>query len=231
MHLLPHAGHAEEQVGSDVAHVRADLAPLGTAVDHQPAPHVVVVARHALGDVRHRQVRDLTPALRGLTDRAEQALEHHRGCVRGAGDSRRAGQGRGRRPSAGAGDDGAQAQAGAGQWKDARQSYEEAVKVGAQSTAAHTALAWLLATCWDDSVRDGKKAVEHATRACELTGWKDPASIDTLAAAYAEAGSFSNAVRTAQQAIETARAAGQTNLAQTIRSHLQLYQSQRPWRE
>ena len=47
-------------------------------------------------------------------------------------------------------------------------------------------LAWLLATAPDARFRDGPRAVEHATRACELSGWRDAAALDTLAAAYAE---------------------------------------------
>jgi len=48
-------------------------------------------------------------------------------------------------------------------------------------------LAWLLATCSDDTLRDGKEAVECAERACKLTMNKQTGYIGTLAAAYAEA--------------------------------------------
>src|SRR5262249_42605451 len=57
------------------------------------------------------------------------------------------------------------------------------------------ALAWLLATCREEKLRNGRRAVEMASRACELTRWKDGNCLDTLAAACAEAGQFAEAVK------------------------------------
>jgi hypothetical protein len=64
-----------------------------------------------------------------------------------------------------------------------------------------------------------------------LTRNQDPEALDTLAAALAEAGRFSEAVKVAQAAVAGAGAAGQTNLAAQIRARLDLYQAQRPYRE
>jgi tetratricopeptide (TPR) repeat protein len=61
--------------------------------------------------------------------------------------------------------------------------------------------AWVRATCPDGSMRNAQLAVADAKRACELVKWKHAAYIDTLAAAYAEAGDFDSAVRYEQQAI------------------------------
>src|SRR5262249_42559560 len=61
--------------------------------------------------------------------------------------------------------------------------------------------AWFLATSPDARVRDGPRAVASATRACELTGWTDPVTLDTLAAAYAEVGDFDRAVRRQEDAL------------------------------
>jgi tetratricopeptide (TPR) repeat protein len=61
-------------------------------------------------------------------------------------------------------------------------------------SAASNAFAWLWATSPDAKFRDGKRAVEFATRACELSHWKEAYPIGTLAAAHAEAGDFDAAV-------------------------------------
>ena len=61
-------------------------------------------------------------------------------------------------------------------------------------------LAWLLATCPQDHLRSGPEAVELARRAQQASGGKDPDVLDTLAAAYAEAGQFPNALATAGKA-------------------------------
>ena len=61
--------------------------------------------------------------------------------------------------------------------------------------------AWILATCPEASIRNGQLAVADAMKACKLNDWTLGSSIDTVAAAYAEAGDFDSAVRYQQQAI------------------------------
>lgn len=61
--------------------------------------------------------------------------------------------------------------------------------------------AWLRATCPDASIRNAQLAITDAKKACELARWRHAGYIDTLAAAYAEAGDFDSAVRYEQQAI------------------------------
>jgi len=63
-------------------------------------------------------------------------------------------------------------------------------------------LSWLLATCGDPAIRDAARAVNLAKRAVEMTKGKDPNALDTLAAAYAEAGQFSAAVKAEQEAMD-----------------------------
>jgi hypothetical protein len=70
----------------------------------------------------------------------------------------------------------------------------EAMTLNAWSPDDYNSLAWLLATCDDARYRDGQRAVELATKACDLTNWKNPAFLDTMAAAYAAVGDFDKAV-------------------------------------
>jgi tetratricopeptide (TPR) repeat protein len=79
-------------------------------------------------------------------------------------------------------------------------AYEDAVRHDPTFSKAHNNLAWILAA-GPDGMRDGKRAVEHATRACELTQWKEPLYISALAAAWAEAADFDKAVAYQKQAL------------------------------
>jgi hypothetical protein len=91
--------------------------------------------------------------------------------------------------------------------------------------------AWLLATNPNASVRNGPEAVELAQRAVKLSEGREPAILDTLAAAYAEAGQFDKAVETAIEAHRLAEAAGQRHQARAIEMRLELYRSHKPYRE
>ncbi len=68
---------------------------------------------------------------------------------------------------------------------------------------AHNSRAWLRATCPDASFRNGKQAVADTKSACNEASWSEPAYMDTLAAAHAEAGDFDSAVRFEQRAIKS----------------------------
>jgi membrane associated rhomboid family serine protease len=83
-------------------------------------------------------------------------------------------------------------------------------------------LAWNLATNRDDASRDGKEAVKLAERACRKDNWKDPQYIDTLAAAYAEAEQWDDAVKTQRLAISKSGADGVKGKA-SLESRLQQY--------
>jgi tetratricopeptide (TPR) repeat protein len=66
--------------------------------------------------------------------------------------------------------------------------YDYSIHLNPRSATAHKNLAWLLATCPQVAFRDGKKAMDHATKACALSEWKDPDALKTLAAACREMG-------------------------------------------
>lgn len=86
------------------------------------------------------------------------------------------------------------AQIARGQYRNAAADFRLAVAMDPKSHYGYLGLAWLLATCPDDSIRDGKKAVELARKACDMTQWGNWLALETLAAAYAEAGDFTEAV-------------------------------------
>ncbi len=118
--------------------------------------------------------------------------------------------------------------AGKGDLDGALAAYREALRQDPNSAGAHNNLAWLLAV-GPDGVRDGKQAVAHATQACELTGWKDPRILDTLAAAHAATGDFDRAVEFQNKALsfpEYEKADGKG-----ARARLQLYAQKKPYRE
>jgi tetratricopeptide (TPR) repeat protein len=89
-----------------------------------------------------------------------------------------------------------------GQWQQSLADLDTALRLDPGDVEAHVSRAWTLATCSDAKLRDGAKAVTSATRACELTQWKSPRPLATLAAAFAETGDFGGAVQMQRKAIE-----------------------------
>ena len=92
-------------------------------------------------------------------------------------------------------------------------------------------LAWILATSPNDSVRNGTDAVHFAERACQMTGFKKSGMVGTLAAAYAEAGRFPDAIATAESAIRLATDEGNTQFAAVNQQMLLLYRAGKPHHE
>jgi tetratricopeptide (TPR) repeat protein len=90
-------------------------------------------------------------------------------------------------------------------------------------------LGWLLATSPEDDVRDAARAVELGERAVRLTSRQDPLSLDTLAAAYAEAGRFDEAAATAREALDLEARRGTVD--RSLADRLALYTSGRKFRE
>ena len=93
-------------------------------------------------------------------------------------------------------------------------------------------IAWFLATHRVPEVRNGTKAVEYATRACELSQWQNQNWIDTLAAAYAEAGDFEEAVKWEERAIAMIRdTSSESDVPKEWENRLKLYQLGKPFHE
>jgi len=92
-------------------------------------------------------------------------------------------------------------------------------------------LADVIATCPQVKNRDVNEAIHLASRACELAGYRNPLSLNALAAAYASAGRFSEAVDMANKALILADAANQSQLKDTIEHHLSFYRQGKPYIE
>jgi spermidine synthase len=107
--------------------------------------------------------------------------------------------------------------------------WREALRLEPDNVSALTQAAWALATNPVDSARNSAEAVERAARAVKLSQGRNPAALDALAAAYAEAGRFMQAAETARLALAAADEAG-SPLAAGIRSRLQLYERAQPFR-
>lgn len=116
-----------------------------------------------------------------------------------------------------------------GRTDQAIEDFYKAIKLNRNHAFAYSALARIMATSLDDRRRNGKKAVELARHAVGLR--RTAYTLDCLAAAYAEAGMFNDAVRTQQQAIDLLGPRGPAGQKQRYLICLKLYQSGSPLRE
>jgi Tfp pilus assembly protein PilF len=120
-------------------------------------------------------------------------------------------------------------------WNDKReyekaiQDYDEAIRIDPECRFEdHINLAWLLATCPEDKFRDGARAIQLATRACELSDWKSGWALNSLAAAYAETGRFDEAMRYQKKALEDPAYRG--SAGNEFRHRLWLYEHKKSYR-
>ncbi len=113
--------------------------------------------------------------------------------------------------------------------RQAETQYRRALRLEPDCVEALNNLGWLLATASDDKLRDGAEAVHLAERAQRLPPVKGMCVAGTLAAAYAEAGRFSEAVATAEKAVRNESAEGETRFADLNRQLLIVYRAGKPW--
>jgi Flp pilus assembly protein TadD len=118
-----------------------------------------------------------------------------------------------------------------GRVDEAIAQYQQVLQIKPDSLGVLNNLAWLLATCPDAHIRDGVQAVKYAGHACELTHYGVAPLVGTLAAAYAEAGRFDDAIMAAEKACALAAAAGEPELLEKNQKLLVLYRAHQPYHE
>jgi protein O-mannosyl-transferase len=118
-----------------------------------------------------------------------------------------------------------------GRIRQAIEQWQEAQTIEPENGNAASNLAWVFATCPDDSIRDGRRAVELAEKALRISGGKIPMIFRVLAAAYAEDRRFSQAIESAQRGADLATSQGNAALAAELQSNMALYQTGTPLRD
>lgn len=118
-----------------------------------------------------------------------------------------------------------------GKFADLIALYRAAIDANPEWLPAQNELAWTLATHPDASLRDGREALELATRLCEAADFGEPIALDTLAAACAETGDFERAAELARRAAELCRERQQDRFAEDIDARRRLYERGEPYRE
>ncbi len=105
--------------------------------------------------------------------------------------------------------------------------YEKTLELEPNDSSTLNNLAWVLATSPNENLRDGKRSIELAEKAAELTEHKQAYILSTLAASYAENGDFETAVKWSKKALKL----GEHDLKEQLTAELESYKAGKPWRE
>lgn len=115
---------------------------------------------------------------------------------------------------------------------EAVQTLEKVVEAAPDDEVSVNNLSWLLSTSPIDMVRNGKRALELAEKACKLTDYKKAYILSTLAAAYAELGDFDEAIKWSQKSIDLSQEDKETeNRTEELNKELESYKKKQPYRE
>ena len=114
-----------------------------------------------------------------------------------------------------------------GKHAEAVADYDKLIKLHVENESTLNNYAWVLATSPDDKLRDGKRAIQLATKACELSEYKLAYILSTLAAAYAETGDFETAIKWSSKAVEI----GDEKHDDSLKKELESYKANKPMRE
>ncbi len=115
-----------------------------------------------------------------------------------------------------------------GRYDEALVDFEKALAFDPLSDEIANDAAWLLATCPDAKIRNPVRAIELAELACKATNRQNGSYLDTLAAAYAAADRYDEAVKTGEEALERLKA---DNQAVEVHAHVELYRAKKPYIE
>lgn len=121
--------------------------------------------------------------------------------------------------------------AGQGKFRDAIVYYQEFLRSNPDHIEAANNLAWILATNPESNLRNSAEAVRLAEHACQLSGHQQPMLLGTLAASYAEASRFPDAIKTAEKARDLAQSLRMNDVAQRNAELLELYRAGKPYHE